>query len=409
MTRAGGLRVLAISADRRFLLQARVVLPLGALCLRGDVAGFRVLCPTDGSLSDHFPLETFDAVLVQRCVPAWVTDFFHDRGLPYLLDCDDLLLADPPYSRGLPDAAGRRALVRSLAQCAVLALPNRRLLARLEARLGMSLAHKTVFAPNALPGDPDAVKPVSRPGAMLWASSDRAALGADEARAVTDAVAAVAAAHSLPVYVMGDPGERILAALPMARRLGNMGYWRHKAFLRELPTALAVAPLATAGDAETLAFVGCKSDVKLVEYGGMGHAGVYSLSPAYADSDLPAGRLVANTREAWSEGLAWRLDAGYRQVADEAREICALRHADRVAREAWLPALARVRLSRPLALSALLRGLGRPSATAGEPAAPLHHQLADRLYYDWYCRFAPASVRRRVGGFLTAHVLGRRR
>ena len=410
MSGRSGLRILAVTADRRFLRQARVVLPLAALCRSGAAAGFRILCPTDRSLSDHFPLETFDAVLVQRCVPAWVTDFLHERGQPYLLDCDDLLLARPSYSRGLPDAAGRKALGRSLKQCAVLSIPHRRLVAALEQRLGAPLAHKAVFTPNAIPGSPgEPEKPASRPGAILYASSDRAALAGEEAAAVTGAVADLAKAQALPVYVMGEPGREILDALPMARRLGNMGYWRHKAFLRELPTALAVSPLAALGDAETLAFIGCKSDVKLAEYGGTGHAGVYSLSPAYAESDLRAGRLVENTRQAWSEALAWQLDDGYKLVREQAREIVARRHADRIAREAWLPALERVRLPRPLALSDLLQGARLPAATAGEAATPLHHQLADRIYHDWYCRFTPAFLRRRVGGFLEARLLGRRR
>ena len=392
-----GLRVLAITADTRFLRQVRVALPLGALCRAGLAAGFRVLCPTDGSLSDHFPLSTFDVVLAQRSVPAWVTDFLHARDIPYLLDLDDLLVARPVHALGLPDAAGRERLVRSIAACAVLAVPNHRLLAALERRLGLSLARKTAIVPNALPGNPDDVKPATRPGAVLWASSDRPALlGSGDG--IAAAIAGVAARHALPILVMGRLGPDLLAALPGARELGAMGYWRHKAFLRELPTALAAAPLETVGDAETLDFINCKSDVKLVEYGGLGHAGVYSRAAPYVDTDLAAGQLVDNSEQAWTDALERQLAAGYRHTQAEARDILVRRNADVVARERWLPALTRARLPRPLALADLM--------AAFDGAGPLHHRLADRLYHGLYGRLAPPAVRRVVGRFIESR-LGR--
>ena len=402
-----GLRVLAITADQMFLRQVRLVLPLDALCRAGLVSGFRVLCPTDASLSDHYPLEHFDAVLVQRCVPAWVADLLHHRAIAYQFDLDDLLLARPAYAQGLPDAAGRERLAACLAGCAVLTVPNHRLLAALERRLGLSLAAKTAIVPNALPGGLHMAKPASRPGAILWASSDRPALG-PSFEAVAGAIADTARRHSLPVLAMGRLGPDILAALPGVHALGNMGYWRHKAFLRDLPTALAVAPLETgeAGwDAETLDFIACKSDVKLVEYGGLGHAGVYSRALPYTDSDLAAGRLVDNDRHSWTEALAWQLAEGYRQTPAEARDIQAKRNADAVARECWWPALTRVRLARPLALADVLAAY----RAAGGAAGPLHHQLADRLYHGLYRRLAPAGVRRLVGRLIEARLARPRR
>lgn len=394
---SGGLRVLAITADTRFLRQVRVVLPLAALCRAGLIEGFRVLCPTDGSLSDHFDLTAFDAVQVARCVPAWVTDFLHARGLPYLLDLDDLLLARPAHSLGLPDAAGREGLERSLGACSVLTVPNRRLLAALERRLQLPLAHKTVLAPNALPGSPDDVKPATRPGAILWSSSDRPAL-LGSGQGIVAAIAGVARRHGLPVLAMGDLGPDILGALPGVRGLGNMGYWRHKAFLRELPTALAVAPLETAGDAETLEFIACKSDVKLAEYGGLGHAGVYSRAAPYVDTDLTAGVLADNDAAAWTEALEFQLAEGYRRTPDEARAILARRNAAEVARACWLPALDRARLSQPLALAELM--------AAFAAAGPLHHRLADRLYHGLYGRLAPPALRRVIGRFVETRLLG---
>ena len=392
-----GLRVLAITSDRRFLRQVRIVLPLDALCRAGLVEGFRVLCPVDGSLSDHFALTTFDVVLAQRSLPAWVTDFLDARDIPYLLDLDDLLIARPAHALGLPDAAGRERLARSIAACAVLAVPNPRLLAALERRLALSLAHKTVIAPNALPGNPDDLKPATRPGAILWASSDRPALlGSGDG--IVAAIAGVARRHGLPVLTMGRLGPDILAALPGARTLGNMGYWRHKAFLRELPTALAAAPLETLGDGETLDFINCKSDVKLAEYGGLGHAGVYSRAAPYVDTDLAAGLLAGNAAEAWTDALERQFAAGYRQTPDEARAILVRRNAETVARECWLPALTRVRLPRRLALADLM------AAFAG--AGPLHHRLADRLYHGLYGRLAPPALRRVVGRFIESR-LGR--
>ena len=395
-----GLRVLAITDDRRFLRQVRLVLPLAALCRAGLVAGFRVLGPTDGSLSDHFPLTAFDAVVVQRSVPGWVTEFLNTRGVAYLLDLDDLLLARPAHALGLPDAAGRERLKRSLAACTVLTVPNGRLLAALERRLGVLLAHKTVIVPNAVPGSPNDAnpadaKPATRPGAILWASSDRPAL-LGSSHGIVAAIAGVATRHALPIMAMGCLGPDILAGLPGVRQLGNMGYWRHKAFLRELPTALAVAPLETAGDAETLEFIQCKSDVKLVEYGGLGHAGVYSRAAPYVDTDLAAGQLADNDEAAWTQALEYQFAAGYRQTPAEARAILARRNAETVARTGWLPALDRVRLPRPLALAELM--------TACDGAGPLHHRLADRLYHGLYGRLAPPSLRRVVGRFIEARL-----
>jgi len=401
-----GLRVLAVTADRRFLREVRLALPLSALCHAGRIAGFRIFCPLDGGLSDHFPLETFDVVVVQRLIPAWVTDFLQERAIPFLLDIDDLLLARPAYSKGLPTLRGCRCLGEAVLACATLSVSNHRLLASLEQRLGAFLGEKAAIIPNALPESTASEKPATRPEVVMWTSSDRPAL-LGSAGPILAAVAAFAAARSMPVLVAGDLDRETAKALPMARSLGTMDYWQHKLFLREHPTALALAPLETHGDAETLEFINCKSDVKLAEYGGLGHAGVYSLAPPYAESDLRAGRLAPNTGEAWADALEFLYAEGYHHCPEQARSVQAARNAPKIARECWLPALERGRLARPLRLADLLKAMGRGGAVREDGGAldePLHHRFADRLYHDVYCRWTPRGWRRRLGGWLEGFV-----
>lgn len=408
MTANRGLRVLAITADRRFLREVRLALPLSALGRAGLIAGFRIFCPLDGGLSDHFPLEAFDAVVVQRLVPAWVTDFLRERAIPFLLDVDDLLLARPAYSQGLPSRPGRRRLGEAVLACAALSVSTPRLLASLEQRLDASLGEKAVIIPNALPEGMASEKPATRPEGVLWTSSDRPAL-LGSAGPILAAVAAFAAARNMPVWLTGHLDQETARVLPMARSLGTMDYWQHKLFLREHPTALALAPLETHGDAETLEFINCKSDVKLAEYGGLGHAGVYSLAPPYAESDLHAGRLAPNTGEAWADALEFLYAEGYRQCPEQARAVQAARNAPKIARECWLPALEHVRLARPLRLADLLKAMGRGGAVREDGGAldePLHHRFADRLYHDVYCRWTPRGWRRRLGGWLEGFVRG---
>lgn len=401
-----GPRVLAVSADARHLREIRLVAPLSALERAGRIAGFRILNPLDGSLSGHGAFAQCDAVILQRDVPPAVVRFLTERGLPFVLDVDDLLTGRAAYrdEAASPEAARRVALAAEA--CAVLTVTNPRLLAALERHLGRALAAKTVVVPNALPLEHPPARVPARPQGLLWTSSDLPALTAS-AGAVLAAVREFAARRALPVLLAGTFSGTLAGELPGARFLGHMDYWRHKCFLLEAPTWIGIAPLETEADPDTLEFIACKSDVKMVEYGGLGHPGVYSRAVPYARSELRAGLLAENTRQAWLDALESLYGGGFARAADEARDIFAARAVSKVARECWAPVLEAVRLARPLDVADLRRTLfGGP--WSGRDVEPLHHRLADALYLGLYSRLVPEGLKRRVGRLVEA-ALERRR
>lgn len=393
MALSTGLRVLAISADTRFLREVRLVAPLGALVQAGRIKGFRIFNPLDGGLSQHFDCERFDALLVQRDVPQWVLTHLARSGLPFFYDLDDLLLATPAYSPAATDAATRKRVAQAIRLCRVLGVSTARLLAVLERRMDMPLSDKAVVIPNGLPVSQTLARGVEPPQAVLWTTSDRPAL-VHCAGAVLGAVRAFSALRDLPILLAGRFDRELAAELPGARFLGYMDYWQHKLFLATSPRLLCVAPLETEADAETLEFIACKSDVKMVEYGGFGHTGVYSHAPPYADTDIVAGRLTGNSRAAWLDSLEYAYSQGCRTAEAEAGAVTALRSMDVVASQCWLPALKAVRLDSPVSVEGLLRRFGGNASSGQEP---LHHRLADHLYHGLYRRLVPDVLKRRIG------------
>jgi hypothetical protein len=241
--------------------------------------------------------------------------------------------------------------------CRVLTVTSPRLGALLERYIGLPLADRLAVCPNGAEF-PAAGRAPEPPRGLIFTSSDALAL-TTAAGEFVDAVAAFTRRHRLPVYCCGQPLARLSAAWPTMIYLGLVPYWHYHALLATLPPMLGVAPLETAADPETLDFINGKSDIKLAEFAGHGHPGVYSLAPPYADTDLAAGRLVANRRDAWEEGLEFMLREGWRRLADEQAAVKEKRHMDRLARECWLPALTRVRLPAPLSGRDLKAGLGR--------------------------------------------------
>lgn len=383
--------VLVVTRDRGFLRQVRAVLPLAALAQRGLVSGFRLLDPLTGELSDHYPHERFDVVALQRETSPAAVEFLVGRGLPFLFDIDDLLVSPPSYSRYRPDRRALACVALSLEHCRTLGVTSERLTRALERRLGLPLAAKARLLPNASPLCEPCFRPPAKPRGVFLTSSDLPALTASS-RAVFDAVETFSVRRGLPVFTAGS----FPAPFANRRDLGVMDYWRHKHFLACGPRLIGAAPLETRADPDTLEFIACKSDVKIAEYAGAGHTGVYSLSPPYAESDLEGGALVENTRQAWLEALETQYDTGWRQGPDLARAVWERRNAPLVAERNWLPALESVRLESPLDARVAQRALaGQGSARGG--GEPLHHRLADLAYHGAYARLVPAGVKRRVG------------
>jgi hypothetical protein len=393
-----GLAVLAVTPDRAFLREVRVTLPLAALEAAGIVEGWRILDPVTGTLSGREGLERFDAVLVQREGPAHALDWLERTGLPFAYDIDDLLGAYASYRDQGRDAASQSFVDRAARLCSRLLISNGRLLAALERRVGVRLAAKAVMAPNLSPFERPPARPPGRPGLVLWTSSDLPALTSSR-QAVAGALREFTAARGLPVVLMGRFPPDILAALPGAKLLGPMDYWRHKLFLANLPRSLAAAPLESRADPHTQAFIDCKSDVKMAEYGGAGLAGVYSLAAPHADSDLRAGILAENTRQGWRDALEEAHAAPAGRWDEEARRIAAARAPSVAAPGSWGKALSQARLAAPIDLRHVLRGMGFRSFTTANAGGgyPPHHRLADLAYHGVYLRLLPERVRKAFG------------
>jgi hypothetical protein len=263
----------------------------------------------------------------------------------YLYDLDDLLIAKKVYGDdGYYDK--RAGVIQALNNCEVLTVTSQRLCSLLERYAQLPLAAKARVCPNGFEFSRSLRVP-QVPAGILWASSDAAALTSSQ-EPVVKAIARFAQTHDLTIYSSGLLNDEIKGAFRKVIDLGQVAYWHHKAVLASLPAMIGVAPLETQADGETLDFINGKSDVKMVEFGGLGHPGVYSQAPPYEDTDLQAGVLAANTEAAWLDGLEAIFRQGWRQTAQEQRDIIELRQMDRLTRECWSRALEPVILERPL-------------------------------------------------------------
>ena len=334
------LRVLAIAEDLRGLVTAcRVQAPLLTLKRQGIVSEFVI---TDSGLAGLSPDYTFDVLWVQRAPAERLAERIVDRFAgSYLHDMDDLLFAEPSYVRAgeFPDRVSLRAVAES---AAVFTAPSERLMRLAEKHGAVSLTGKSIVVPNALEFPAQPPRKPAPPRGIVFTQSHRLAL-TESREAVLGAVREFAAGTGLPVYYFGPPPEVLGAGvadlLGPVVSCGYLDFWRYHAALAAWPSMIGVAPLETVGDALTLDFVAAKSDVKMVEYAGFGHPAVYSYAPPYAETDLRAGALSANTAEAWKGALEGILEDGWRRVADQQAAVTAARSLERVARQSWAPAL----------------------------------------------------------------------
>ena len=103
---------------------------------------------------------------------------------------------------------------------------------------------------------------------------------------------------------------------------------------------IAIAPL------EATRFNQCKSDIKFLDYGALGAAGVFSRVPAYASSvrHMESGLLIENDSKAWEEGLEALLsdsDLRMRVAGNASRALYQERTLEQCAHH-WLSALDRL-------------------------------------------------------------------
>ena len=200
------------------------------------------------------------------------------------------------------------------------------------------------MAPNALPY-PESIREPSAPAQLLWIQSDIAALTGSR-EPVVRAVEDFSRRHDLPVVLIG---RNVLEKIPFrnAIEMGEIDLTSNLQLLEFAPTSIGVAPLETACDEATRDFIGGKSDLKMLLFGGYGHAGVYSNAAPYTDSGITAGRMTDNSYAAWTEALEHELRQGWRDAAGNGRRMRERRHIDVIARSCWRPALEAVRFNRP--------------------------------------------------------------
>ena len=377
--RSDGPRVLAIAdVAVSYVAAWRVHGPLAALKRLGLVADFAV---TDAALRGLPSRGRFDVVWLQRAVDPFVTRrIVSSLAGRFLLDVDDNLLCRPGYLQDF-EFPRPEGIAEALRAARVVTTPSQRLGGLLAARAGVDLATRLLVCPNAARFAGLASREPRRPEAMVLTQGHRLAL-TDSAEEVLGAVADVTRRHALPICSFGPPLkglptglERMLGGVVSSGQLSLAEYHR---VLAELPPMLAVAPLETRGDAATVEFVAGKSDVKMVDYGGFGHPGVYSNAPPYTDSDLRCGRLAENSYEGWSAALEEMLADGWRAAQDEQRVVMARRDVDASAEMCWGPAIAAARLETPIEARELFSLLDVAEARARNASARAHWHLARR-------------------------------
>ena len=315
---------------------------------------------------------------LQRAANAWLARAVAQRlDGGFLLDLDDHLLCRPAYleAADLPDP---NALTSALAGCSVVTTPSVRLRTLVEQRSGLALGERAFVCPNAVPYGSVPLHPAERPAAMLLTQGHRLALMESRVE-VLAAITEAAARHRLPLWSLGDtaPALRSAAAAAGARlqELRPRSWAEYHAALAGFPSLLGVAPLETRGDAATVEFTSGKSDIKMVEFGGYAHPGVYSDAAPYAESDLACGRLVANRHEDWNAAIDDLMRGGWRAATDEARAVRARREMARVAKEQWWPAVQAARLDRPIEAGRLFGELERLEAAARDRLARIRWRL----------------------------------
>lgn len=359
--RGDKVRVLAIAEDPHGLVTAcRVHAPLMTLKRQGLISDYRV---TDAQLNNVEAEYPFDVLWVQRVRDVRLAAVLSERfSGAFMHDVDDLLVSRPSYiERDELPAEQRDAALCGIRHCRVLTVPSARLSRLLEAHAGGALLDKVHVCPNALEFPEQPPRVPALPQGFILTQSHRMALTTSR-EVVLGTMRDFATSNDLPIYYFGPPPELlgigVADLLGPVVQCGYLDFWRYHALLAAWPAMIGLAPLETADDGDTLDFVAGKSDVKMVEFGGFGHPAVYSRAAPYVDTDLRAGVLTDNTREAWTEALEYMLAEGWRDAGEQQERVVAARHMERVARECWFPALERSRLASPMTAN-LLRPVRR--------------------------------------------------
>ena len=388
--------VLVLTEERSNMRGVRVDVPLAALHEAGRIAGYSVW--RNGTLGfstrEAEADPQFDAIWVQRELPPDVTLALGSLGHAYLLDLDDNLLVSPAYRKAFSTVRlqATRSLVRG---CTALVTSNARLAGLLQDHAHTLVLDRTVVCPNLATVQPPFVE-AGPPGCIVWASSDTPALTGSHLEVVR-AIRDFCLLHGLPLVCIGAPPPALAVdAGVRTEHLGLMSYAAYLDRLRGMAPAILVAPLDTAADAVTQAFIDGKSDIKVLEALVTGLVAVASDAPAYRDTDLPPPILCPNDHAGWLAGLELA-----RQVCLQGTprpELPANRIAAGIGLIGWDQALQRVRLRRPLRLSELEASLALTRSTLERRLLPISEFDA-----EWYCDANPDVARAIEAGQVTAY------
>ncbi len=341
-------RIAVFTQDDFAVKQVRVVHPLDAMKRAGLVAGYTIFLNREEQGPDFF--DAYDGIWIQRSMMGSIVKLVDGR--PFLFDIDDLLIGNPAYTK-IPLFQAR--IIKSLlSRKCVLSVPNKRLHGLLKKYAETKITNDVFITPNGIDFPKAQMASDLKPTALIWTSSDAAALTTSYDD-VLGAIDEFSDRRQLPVYLVGRFDMKSIQRTPKNTiLLGMMDYWHYKSFLASQPSMIGICPLETHADECTLDFIASKSDVKMVEYGGFGHPGVYSKSPPYEQSDLKAGVLTLNTTEGWKESLEYTYGSGYKRAAHEAKDIRELRQMDRLAVENWFPAVKEIILQKPVSRAEII-------------------------------------------------------
>ena len=341
--------ILAVTNEGHPMRDVRVVMPFSVLKEQGHIVDYAVTDTTLQGVPEDF---TFDVLWLQRVRDLRfledVSRFFGDR---FVYDLDDLLLARPCYVKHREKSGA--AVAYALGRCERLSVTSERASALLEQYSGIVLSHKVSVCPNGsrFPALP---KPPSKPGGILWSSSDYAALTTSR-REVYGALTEFAGRHDLPLHCFGYLEDSVKAKFPRVIDYGFVSFWHHKLILANQRPLIGVAPLETRADGQTQDFINAKSDLKLIDFVGFGHPCVCSRAIPYLDTDLRVGTKVENTYEAWIEGLEETYASKWMDIESEQELVAASRDMTALAPKTWLPAIVESRLATPVSVRQFAR------------------------------------------------------
>ena len=262
---------------------------------------------------------------------------------PYLIDWDVHSCQDSLDHGGTTDV-----MMRAVVHAGAVSIASPHLVRWLERTTGLALESCAHVVPNGI-SFPSAPPRFETPRGILWRFDDIDELP-DNISEILRAVDEFSQKYSLPVYCQGRfPGE-ILAKIKGQVSLRDSDAIDLSALLRSRGLLLGIAPMKT--DQYGTSALAAFSDRRMVEFGGLGIAAVYSASQPYRESDIRTGRVVDNTYENWLAALEGLFRGDYMEEENNFQYIREKRSIDWIARECWWPALAPVIFKEPEPISA---------------------------------------------------------